>query len=164
MATPIHRALARLDPDVPLAEVATLEDVVSRASGGLAYTTTLLAAFALLGLTLATVGVFGVVTYDISQRTAEIGVRMAIGAAPWQILWLVLREGAVLGAIRAVLGTAATVAASRLIGGQVFGVSAVDPTTFGMTAATLILVALGACLVPAVRAVRIDAIRALREE
>jgi putative ABC transport system permease protein len=164
MTTSIHRALARLDPDMPLAEVATLEDVVARASGGLAYTTTLLAAFALLGLTLATVGVFGVVTYDISQRTAEIGVRMAIGATPRQILWLVLREGAVLGAIGAVVGTAATVAASRLIGGQVFGISAVDPVTFGMTAATLILVALCACLVPAVRAVRIDAIRALREE
>jgi putative ABC transport system permease protein len=74
------------------------------------------------------------------------------------------REGAALGAIGAVVGTAATVAASRLIGGQVFGISAVEPTTFGMTAATLILVALSACLVPALRAVRIDAIRALRGE
>lgn len=164
MTTAIHRVLTGLDPDMPLAEVATLEEVVSRASGGLSYTTTLLAAFALLGLTLATVGVFGVVTYDISQRTAEIGVRMAIGASPAEILWLVLREGAVLGAIGAVVGTVATVAASRLIGGQVFGISALDPTTFGVTATTLILVALCATLVPAVRAVRIDAVRALRGE
>lgn len=164
MATDIHRALARLDPDMPLAEVATLEDVVSRASGGLTYTTTLLAAFALLGLTLATVGVFGVVAYDVSQRTAEIGLRMAIGAAPHEILWLVLRDGALIGAIGAAVGVAAAVATSRLIGGEMFGISSLDPATFAATAATLVLIALLASFVPAMRAVRIDPVRALRNE
>jgi putative ABC transport system permease protein len=164
MTTPIQRVLAQLDPDMPLAEVATLEDVVSRANGGLTYTTTLLAAFALLGLTLATIGVFGVVAYEVSQRTAEIGLRMAIGAAPREILWLVLRDGATLGAVGAAIGTVAALATSRLIGGQMFGISALDPTTLAAAAAALILVALLASLVPAMRAVRIDAIRALRNE
>ena len=164
MTGEIRRALGRLDPDMPLAEVATLEDVVSRASGGMAYTTTLLAAFALLGLILATIGVFGVVAYDVSQRTAEIGLRMAIGAAPLEILWIVLREGAVLGLIGAATGTAAAIAASRAIRGQMFGISALDPTTFAATAAALVLVTLLASLVLALRAVRIDAMRALRNE
>jgi predicted permease len=164
MATPIHRALGQLDPDMPLAEVATLDEVVSRASGGLAYTTTLLAAFALLGLALATIGVFGVVAYDVSQRTAEIGLRMAIGAAPHEILWLILRDGASLGSVGAVVGTAAAIAASRLIDAEMFGISALDPRTFVATAATLVLFALIASLVPAMRAVRIDAVRALRNE
>jgi putative ABC transport system permease protein len=164
MATPIHRALGQLDPDMPLAEVATLDEVVSRASGGLAYTTTLLAAFALLGLALATIGVFGVVAYDVSQRTAEIGLRMAIGAAPHEILWLILRDGASLGSVGAVVGTAAAIAASRLMDAEMFGISALDPRTFVATAATLVLFALIASLVPAMRAVRIDAVRALRNE
>ena len=164
MAGDIRRTLARLDPDMPLAEVATLEDVVSRASGGLAYTTTLLAAFALLGLTLAAIGVFGVVAYDVSQRTAEIGLRMAIGAAPAEILWLVLREGAWLGLIGAATGTAAALGTSRAIGGQMFGISALDPTTFAATAAALVFVTIMASLVPALRAVQVDALRALRNE
>ena len=164
MTAAIHRALAGLDPDMPLAEVATLDDVVSRASGGLAYTATLLAAFALLGLTLAMIGVFGVVAYDVSQRTAEIGVRMALGAAPHEILWLVLRDGAVLGSVGAAVGIAAASATSRLIAGEMFGISSVDPATFAATAGTLVFIALLASLVPAVRAVRIDPVRALRHE
>jgi len=125
---------------------------------------TLLAAFALLGLVLATIGVFGVVAYDVSQRTAEIGLRMAIGAAPLEILWIVLREGAVLGLIGVATGTAAAIAASRAIREQMFGISPFDPTTFAATAAALVLVTVLASLVPALRAVRIDAVRALRNE
>ena len=160
----LRRVLAGIDPDMPLAEVATLEDVVSTASGGLAYTTTLLAAFALLGLTLAMIGVFGVVAYDVSQRTAEIGVRTAIGASPSEILWLVLKDGVLLGAVGAAIGTAVAIGTSRLIGGQMFGISPLDPATFAATAGALLLVTLIASLVPAVRAMRIDPVRALRNE
>ena len=123
--------------------------------------------FALLGglaLALATVGVYGVVAYSVSQRTHEIGVRMAIGAATGDVLRLVLGEGCKLALAGVALGSALALAGARLIRGLLFETSATDPTTFVAVAAGLVAVALVASYVPARRATRVDPMRALRSE
>jgi ABC-type antimicrobial peptide transport system permease subunit len=118
----------------------------------------------LLGLILALVGIYGVVSYAASQRTQEIGVRMALGAARGDILRLVLGRGLVLVAIGLALGLVAAVSVSRLVSNLLFGVSAVDPVTFVVVPLTLAAMALVASYVPAFRATRIDPAAALRAE
>jgi putative ABC transport system permease protein len=164
LASPIRKALSAVDVDIPLAEVGTIDDAVSAATGGLAYTTTLLATFAVLGLGLAAIGIYGVVAYGVTQRTAEIGVRMAIGATPFGVLWLIVRNGVGLGSVGAALGLVGSLVSGRALANQLFGVSMMDPATFAGTALVLILVAAVASLVPAWRATRIDPVRALRGE
>jgi putative ABC transport system permease protein len=164
LAAPIRTALSAMDADIPLAEVSTIDDVVSMATGGLAYTTTLLGAFAVLGLGLAAIGIYGVVAYGVTQRTAEIGVRMAIGATPPGVLWMIVRGGVGLGSLGAVLGLVGSLASGRALANQLFGVSMMDPTTFVGTAAALIVVAAVASVIPAWRATQIDPVRALRGE
>jgi predicted permease len=163
LAAPIRTALSAMDADIPLAEVSTIDDVVSTATGGLAYTTTLLGAFAILGLGLAAIGIYGVVAYGVTQRTAEIGVRMAIGATPPGVLWMIVRGGVGLGSLGAVLGLVGSLASGRALANQLFGVSMMDPATFVGTAA-LIVVAAVASVIPAWRATQIDPVRALRGE
>ena len=160
----MQRVLRDMDPDIPLAEVASFGEVVASAVGGLAYATLLLGSFAVLGLVLAAVGMYGVVAYTVAQRTSEIGVRMAIGATPASVLSLVVSRGVTLGAIGAALGIAGSALASRVVGGQLFGVSALDPLTLAGTALTLVAVAATASLIPALRATRIDPVRALRSD
>jgi len=164
LAGPIRTALSAMDADVPLAEVGTIDDVVSTTTGGLAYTATLLGAFAVLGLGLAAVGIYGVVAYGVTQRTAEIGVRLAIGATAPGVLWMIVRGGVGLGSLGAVLGLAGSIASGRALASQLFGVSTMDPATFVGAAAALILVAAVASVIPAWRATRIDPVRALRGE
>lgn len=160
----MQRVLRDMDPDIPLAEVASFREVVASAVGGLAYATLLLGSFAVLGLVLAAVGMYGVVAYTVAQRTSEIGVRMAIGATPVSVLSLVVSRGVTLGAIGAALGIAGSALASRVVGGQLFGVSALDPLTLAGTALMLVAVAATASLIPALRATRIDPVRALRSD
>ena len=164
LAAPMRATLAAMDPDMPLAEVATMEEVVASAAGGLAYVAYLLASFAALGLSLAAIGIYGVVAYGVTQRTAEIGVRMAIGATPSGVLWFVVRRGLALGLIGATVGIVGSIGTSRVIAHQMFGISAVDPMTFSATGLSLVLVASLASLIPAWRATRIDPVRALRGE
>jgi putative ABC transport system permease protein len=164
LAAPMRTALSGMDVDIPLADVATISDVVSTATGGLAYTTILLGAFAVLGLALAAIGIYGVVAYGVTQRTAEIGVRMAIGATPAEVLWLIVRGGVGLGSLGAVLGLVGSLASGRTLANQLFGVSMMDPVTFVGTAVVLIAVAAAASVIPAWRATRIDPVRALRGE
>jgi predicted permease len=158
----VQESLHKLDPEMPLAEVATLQDVVSSATGGLTYTAGLLGAFALLGALLAAVGIYGVIAYRVTQRRNEFGVRMAIGATPGAILALVLRDGVRLGALGAAIGCIGSIAAGRVIGREAFGVSPVDPLTLGGTAAILVLVAAIASFIPALRAARMDPVRILK--
>jgi ABC-type antimicrobial peptide transport system permease subunit len=124
----------------------------------------LLAGFAALALTLACVGIYGVISCLVGQRTQEIGIRMALGAQRGDILALVLREGTQMALIGAAIGIAASLALTRLMAKQLFGVSAHDPLTYASVAFVLILVALAACYVPARRAVRVDPMTSLRCE
>jgi ABC-type antimicrobial peptide transport system permease subunit len=122
----------------------------------------LLGTFALIALILSAVGLYGMIAYNVSQRTREIGVRMALGAEPKSIAGLVLREGVALAALGVVIGTGAALGATRVLKGMLYDVAPSDPTTFGAIAALVVGISLLASYVPARRAVRVDPTEALR--
>src|SRR5439155_16952689 len=141
-----------------------MEDAVSRSLGDRRFSLSLLGAFAALAVALALLGIYGVMSYSVSQRTREIGIRMALGAARSGVLRLVVAQGARLAALGVAIGIAGAVALSRVLRSLLFGVSATDPLTYGAIASALILVALGACWLPARRAAGVDPVIALRAE
>jgi len=160
----VRQAIQRVDPGLGLSDVATMERVVSDSTSDRRLG---LALFALLGglaLTLAAIGVYGVVAYSVSRRTHEIGVRMAIGARPFDVRRMVLSEGFRMAGIGVAAGMALAAAGGRAIRGLLFQVSATDPLTFVSVAAVLLAVAAAASYVPARRATRVDPIIALRGE
>jgi putative ABC transport system permease protein len=124
----------------------------------------LLGLFAALATVLSAVGIFGVMNYSVALRTKEIGLRLAIGAQPRQVLLLVLRQGLSITVIGVLLGLAAAFALTRLLSGLLFGVAAVDVSTFAMMSVLLVLVSIAACYLPARRAMKIDPLQALRYE
>ena len=124
----------------------------------------LLGSFALVALVLASVGIYGVLAYLVGQRTHEIGIRMALGAGRYEVLRLVLGQGAKMALLGVALGFAAAMGLTRLMSDMLYGVSATDPLTFTAVAILLILVALMACYIPARRATKVDPIVALRHE
>ena len=126
--------------------------------------TVLLVVFAVVALLLAIAGVYGVMAYTVNQRVPEIGLRIALGASPADVIRLVLREGALLVVIGLVAGAALSYAGTRFISGLLFGVSARDPMVFAGVAALVTIAALAACLVPGRRALRVDPLLALRAE
>jgi putative ABC transport system permease protein len=163
-----HQSLAAvirsLDADLPMADVKTMDQVVEESLAGDRFSTTLLAAFAAVALLLAAVGIYGVMSFVVAQRTHEIGLRMALGAGRGRVVWQVLREGlgSALGGI--VLGSAGAYLVGRAMQGMVYGVGAIDPLAFSLVALALFTSALLACLVPARRAVSVDPMIALRAE
>jgi putative ABC transport system permease protein len=164
VAGSVARALRELDPGVPVYGVATLASLVDKASAERLFVTRLLSAFAGVAVLLAAIGLYGVVSYGVAQRTREVGVRVALGAQRRDVLRLVLSSGFSLVAIGILLGLTAAFATTRFLGALVFGVSPVDPATFAAAALVLVLVALGAHWVPIRRALRIDPATALRAE
>jgi putative ABC transport system permease protein len=159
------RAIFRsLDPAVPIYDVATLPALVARSSADRLFVMRLLAAFAGVAVFLAAIGLYGVVSHGVAQRTREVGVRVALGAQPRDVLTLVLAGGAKLIAAGVLGGIVAAGLATRALGTLVFGVSPMDPLTFAAAAAVLIAVALGAHVLPVRRALRIDPAAALRSE
>jgi putative ABC transport system permease protein len=159
----IQRAVAQVDPTLPLFAVNSMEERLSDARAGARFNTILLTVMGAIGLALAAIGIFGVISYFVSQRAQEIGVRMALGATPRRVLMLVVGQGirpVVLGVILGVLGA---VAASRLLRALLFGVSPADPLTLAGMALGVTLIAVVAALFPARRATRIDPLVALRE-
>jgi putative ABC transport system permease protein len=160
----IGRQLHQIDPDMPFAQVQTIDEVVEEQTGGQRFTTILLVLFAAAGLALTIVGIYGVISYLVAQRTRELAVRMAVGASPVSILWLVLRQGLGMALVGAVIGLCGAFAARQLLSGLLFGVSPVDPATFGGGALALLLVAAIASVIPGMRAMRIQLVKALVHE
>lgn len=160
----LREAVREMDRDLPLEKVQPMEQVVSEAMAQTRFKTLLLGSFAGLALLLAAVGVYGVVSYTVTQRTHEIGIRMALGARPDQVRRLVVGQGMRLVLIGAALGLGGAWFLSRFLREQVYGVSATDPVTFVVVPLVLLLVALVANWLPALRATRVDPLEALRYE
>ena len=158
----VRETVREIDPRQVIYNVQTMDDVVATSYAARRLTMILLTAFAALALTLACVGIYGVISYLVGQRTQEIGIRMALGAQRRDILVLVLGEGTKMALIGAAIGTAASLILTRLMAKQLFGVSAHDPLTYASVALALVLVAIAACYVPARRAVRVDPMKSLR--
>jgi putative ABC transport system permease protein len=161
---PLQKQIASLDPELPVSHVFTMQQIIEQSLGNASLSASLVLAFAVLSLLLASVGLYGVLSYLTMQRTGEIGVRMALGAQREQVLRLMLSDGLRPALYGVVLGLAASAGAVRLIESMLYGTRPLDPAIFAAVAATLLVVAALACLVPAWRASRIDPMQALRTE
>ena len=160
----MRRAVAKIDPNVAITEAQTMPAVVALATARTRFDLLLLVAFAGVALTLAAVGIYGVISYGVSQRTRELGVRMALGAGQGEVLAMVLRQGMALALIGTGLGVAAALALSGSMRSLLYGVGATDPATFAAVCVVLLLVAALASYLPARRASRVDPATALRAE
>ena len=160
----VRQQVQALDRDQPISAVKRMSDWVDSSVSSQRYSTTLLAAFAVLAMILAATGIYGVMSYTAAQRTHEIGVRMALGARRFDVLKLVVRQGMLLTLVGVILGLTGAFALTRVMQSLLFGVTAKDPFTFAVVAALLSAVAFIACLVPALRATRVDPLIALRYE
>jgi predicted permease len=160
----MRAALASVDADLPTGDFQPLEQLVDRAVSPRRFITILLGGFSVLALILASLGIYGVISYSVSQRTNEIGIRIALGAQSIEVLKLIIGQGVRLTLIGLALGIGASLAITRVMSALLFGVSATDPLTFVVIAFLLTGVALLACLVPARRATKVDPMIALRYE
>src|SRR5216683_883109 len=163
-SVPIQKKIAELDPELPVSDVLTIQQIIERSLGNASLSASLVLGFAVLSLILASVGLYGVLSYLTMQRTGEIGVRMALGAQREEVLRLMLGDGLRPALYGLTLGLAASIGAVRLIRSMLYGTRPLDPAIFASVAATLLVVAVFACLVPAWRASRIDPMQALRTE
>jgi len=160
----IHAELQQLDREQPMASIATMEQLLADSLSRARFTMLLLGIFAAVALLLAAVGIYGLIAYSVTQRTQELGIRIALGAQRRDVLRLVLGQGTRLTLLGLALGIAAALGITRLLASLLFGISATDPLTFAGVAALLAFVALLACFIPARRATRVDPIVALRYE
>jgi putative ABC transport system permease protein len=164
LASAVTREVHRLDAAQPVADVRTMEDVVSLAISGARFQTVLLMCFASVAFLLASVGIYGVISYDVSQRTNEIGVRMALGAQASDVRRLILGQGARLAVYGITAGLLGAVVVTRWMGALLFGVPPADPGTYAAIAVLLAAVALGASYAPSRRAMKLDPVAALKHE
>jgi putative ABC transport system permease protein len=164
MLSSIRREVSALDPNMPVANVQSLDDVLADSLSEPKFTTFLLGLFAIVALTLATVGIYGVISYAVRRRTHEIGIRMALGAERRQVLKMVLGQGLGLSLIGLLIGVFLAMATTPLMSSLLRGVGTTDLATFVIIPAALVLVSLAATYIPARRATRIDPMTALRTE
>jgi putative ABC transport system permease protein len=163
--TPVVKGIVKqLDADLPIGDVRTIEEIIDRSTGEPRFRSYLIAGFAFLALLLAAVGVYGLISFTVTQRIPEIGVRLALGASPRQVFGHVIGQGARLAIIGVAVGLAAAAAATRLVRGLLFNTSATDPVVYVSLALLLLAIAIVACYVPARRAMRVDPMTALRSE
>jgi putative ABC transport system permease protein len=156
--------ISEMDPDLPLSNIQSMEAIVAGSVAQPRLTAQFTGLFAALALVLAAIGIYGVMAYSVTQRRHELGIRVALGAQPRDILTLVVGQGMRLVVAGAVAGIAASLALTRLMQTLLFGTSARDPFALGGATIVLVIVALAACYVPARRAARVDPIIALRHE
>ena len=159
-----HEVVRDLDAQLPVYEARPLDDLVRESIAERRFYALLLATFAGLALVLAAVGIYGVIGYSVQQRRRELGIRIALGATRERVVGMVMRQGMALTLIGAMVGLASAAALTRVLSGQLFGVSATDPLTFLAVPAILIMVALVACVVPAKRALAVDPASVIRSE
>jgi len=164
LAGVVHEQLNAIDPSLPLADVRLMEDVLTRAQARPRFLTLLLSLFSIVAFAIATVGIYGVVSYSVARRTKEFGLRMVLGAQGGDVLGLVMKQGAGMVAIGIVAGLATAFALTRLMASLLFGVTPTDLPTFAGVTVLLFAVALVACYLPARRATRVDPIQTLRYE
>lgn len=164
MTDTFRAAVRSVDADLPIARVATLKDVVSESVAQPRFAMLSLGAFGAIALLLASIGMFGVISYSVSQRTREIGVRMALGARRSSVLAMVLAQGLRLAAMGIAIGVIAALAVTRLMSRFLYGVRPSDPATYLALSALLAAVVLLATLIPARRAAAVDPMAALRQE
>ena len=160
----VRATVAAIDPKLPLAQLRTLQDIVDGASAQMAFTMFLLVVAAGVALTLGVIGVYGVMSYIVTQRTGEIGVRLALGAEPAGVASMIAQQGALVAFCGIAVGLVMALAGSQLIGSLLYGVTPRDPTVFATTPLLLLAVALLACWLPARRAARLSPLDALRME
>jgi predicted permease len=160
----LRRAVDAVNPSVPLTTVKTMDEILRDSMAQMAFTVTLLAVAAGAALALGMVGLYGVISYTVSQRTAEIGIRLALGASPGEVSALVLRQGLIVVAAGMAIGIAAAAAATRFMATLLYEVSAQDPSTFAASAAVLLAVSVVATYLPARRAAAIDPAQSLRRQ
>jgi putative ABC transport system permease protein len=162
LSAPLRQAVAAIDRNVPVAGLGTLDAIVADSIEQPRFFALLAGAFAALALVLAAIGIYGVMAYVVSQRTSEIGVRMALGATSREVFRLILGDGLRLTAVGIVIGAGGSVAVGRWLKSLLYGVGSGDGPTMAATAALLFAVATLACLLPARRAMRVDPMAALR--
>jgi predicted permease len=160
----LRAAIREVDPQLPVHGITVLDDALSASLARERFATTLLSLFAALAMTLAVIGVYGVLSYAVAQRTREMGVRLALGASPRGVVALIVRRGMALALAGIGLGVAAGLAASRLLAGQLFRVTPADPATYAAAAVAAAAASLAACWLPARRATAISPVDALRAE
>ena len=160
----VRDTLGAMDATIALAEVRTLEQMLSISLGARRFQMQLLSLFGIVAVALATLGLSGVIAQSVVQRTREFGIRMALGAQPRRVLALVVRQDLRLGTLGIATGLLVSLAATRALQGALFGISSLDPLTYGGVAALLVSVAVVASWVPARRATRVDPAIALRAE
>lgn len=160
----LRSKLLAIDKELPLSDVATMDHLLAAETAGERFETAAVGLFAALALMLAGVGIYGVISYMVSRRTHEIGIRMALGAERADVLHMVISHTGKLIAIGVIVGTAGALGLTQLISASLFGVTAADPATYIAVSALLVIVALAACYIPARRAMRVDPVSALRCE
>jgi len=159
-----RRGVAAIDSSLPVSQVRLMEDVLDAAQARPKFVTLLLALFLGVALAIATVGIYGVISFSVARRSKEFGLRVALGAQPGDVRSLVMKQGGVLVALGIVAGLAAAFALTRLMSSLLFGVAPTDPLTFASVTLILAAVALLACYIPARRATKVDPIQILRYE
>jgi ABC-type antimicrobial peptide transport system permease subunit len=164
MASPIQEVIADMDAELAVSDILTMEQVIGRSTTDANFSATLTLGFAALSLVLASVGLYGVLSYLVAQRRSEIGVRIALGAQRGQVLRLMLADGIRPAILGLAFGLAGGLAAGRLIRNLLYGVQPTDASVFVGVAVLLLGVAIAACLMPALRASRLDPVQALRME
>jgi predicted permease len=163
-ALPIQKIVQQLDPDLPVSEILTMDQIIGQATLDASFDATVVLAFAVLSLLLAGVGLFGVLSYLVAQRTTEIGIRIALGAQREQVMRLMLNDGLRPAVFGLAVGLAASAGLTQLIRSMLYSTAALDPVVFALVSVVLLAVAAVACAVPAWRASRLDPILALRME